>query len=324
MRVFLTGGTGFIGGHVAAKLRERGDDVVALVRSPDKAAKLREAGCELVQGDLSDTAVIRRGLEGADACIHGAAIYKVGIPKKERQPMYESNVNGTENVLDAAIDEGVGRIVYVSTVGVFGNTKEQVVDESYQRDESEGFLSCYDETKYRSHQIAKDRIAKGAPIVIVQPGGVYGPGDHSELGNFIEQTRTGKLRAKAFPQLGFNLVYIDDVADGILLALDKGTIGESYVLGGQLARMDDLISKTAELSGKKAPKATLPVALMKVSAPLGPLVGPVMGFPPNFGEAIKASDGVTYWAKHDKAMRELGYSPRDLETGLRQTLDAAA
>ena len=123
-------------------------------------------------------------------------------------------MNGTENVLDAAIEAGTNRILYVSTVNVFGNTKEQVVDESYQRDESEGFLSCYDETKYKSHQIAKDRIAKGAPIVIVQPGGVYGPGDHSELGNFIDQTRTGKLRAKAFPQLGFNLVYVDDVADG--------------------------------------------------------------------------------------------------------------
>jgi nucleoside-diphosphate-sugar epimerase len=324
MRIFLTGGTGFIGGNVAKKLRARGDDVVALVRSPDKATQLRDAGCELVQGDLSNLGAINRGLEGADACIHGAAIYKVGIPKKERQPMYESNVNGTENVLDAAAGAGVGKIVYVSTVGVFGNTREEVVDERYRRDESEGFLSCYDETKYKSHQIAKDRIAKGAPIVIVQPGGVYGPGDHSEIGNFIDQVRTGKLRAKVFPKMGFNLVHVDDVADGILLALDKGKVGESYVLGGEIARMEDLFAKTAELSGKKVPKATLPPALMKLSAPLGPVLGPVMGFPPNFGEAIKASDGVTYWARHDKAMRELGYSPRDLETGLRQTLDATA
>ena len=322
MRVFLTGGTGFIGGHVAERLRARGDDVVALVRSPDKAAKLRELGCELVQGDLSDTAAIKSGLEGTDACIHAAAIYKVGIPKKEHEAMHESNVAGTTHVLDAAIEAGVDRIVYVSTVNVFGNTKEQVVDESYERDTSEGFLTWYDETKYKSHQIAKDRITKGAPIVIVQPGGVYGPGDHSELGNFIDQTRTGKLRAKVFPQLGLNLVYIDDVAEGILLALDKGVVGESYVLGGQIARMDDLITKTAALSGKKAPKATLPPALMKVSAPLGPVVGPMMGFPPNFGEAIRASDGVTYWAKHDKAMRELGYSPRDLDAGLKQTLEA--
>jgi len=324
MRIFLTGGTGFIGGHVAANLRARGDDVVALVRSPDKAAKLRDLGCELVEGDLSNAGAIRRGLEGADGCIHAAAIYKVGIPKKERQPMYESNVNGTETVLDAAIDAGVGRIVYVSTVAVFGNTKERVVDEAYERDESEGFLSCYDETKYRSHQIAKDRIAKGAPVVIVQPGGVYGPGDHSEIGNFIDQTSKGKLRAKAFPELGFNLVHVEDVADGILLALDKGKVGESYVLGGEIARMDDVIRKTAELSGQKYPKATLPVPLMKVSAPLGPVVGPIMGFPPNFSEAIRSSDDVTYWAKHDKAMRELGYSPRDFETGLKETLAASS
>jgi dihydroflavonol-4-reductase len=322
MRIFLTGGTGFIGGRVAAKLRERGDDVVALVRSPDKAARLRDLGCELVEGDLSSTGAIKQGLEGADGCIHAAAIYKVGIPKKERQPMYESNVNGTENVLDAAIEAGVSKIVYVSTVAVFGNTKEQVVDETYQRDEGEGFLSCYDETKYRSHQIAKDRIGKGAPVVIVQPGGVYGPGDHSELGNFIDQTRTGKLRAKAFPQLGLNMVFVEDVAAGILLALDRGKVGESYVLGGQIGRMDDVIRTTAELSGQKYPKATLPPALMKLSAPLGPVVGPVMGFPPNFSEAIKSSDGVTYWAKHDKAMRELGYSPLDLETGLKETLAA--
>ena len=324
MRIFLTGGTGFIGGRVAAKLRERGDEVVALVRSPEKAGALREAGCELVEGDLSDVAAIKRGLEGADACIHGAAIYKVGIPKKERPAMHESNVHGTENVLDAAIAAGVGRIVYVSTIGVFGNTREQVVDETYQRDEGDGFLSCYDETKYRSHQIAKDRIAKGAPIVIVQPGGVYGPGDHSEIGNFIDQIRTGKMRAKVFPEMGFNLVHVDDVADGVLLALDKGAAGESYILGGEVTRMDDLFTKTAAIVGRKPPKATLPPALMKLSAPLGPVIGPLMGFPPNLSEAIRASDGVTYWAKHDKAVRELGYAPRDLDTGLKQTIDAAA
>lgn len=309
---------------MAAKLRERGDEVVCLVRSPDKAAKLRDAGCELVEGDLTDVAAIRRGLEGADACVHGAAIYKVGIPKKDHAAMHESNVQGTENVLDAAIDAGVGRIVYVSTVGVFGNTREQVVDETYQRDESEGFLSCYDETKYRSHQIAKDRIAKGAPIVIVQPGGVYGPGDHSEIGNFIDQVRAGKLKMKVFPEMGFTLVHVEDVSDGILLALDNGKVGESYVLGGEVTRMDDLFTKTAAIVGRKPPKATLPPALMKLSAPLGPVLAPIMGFPPNFKEAIRASDGVTYWAKHDKAVRELGYSPRDLDTGLKQTIEASA
>lgn len=322
MKVFLTGGTGFIGGHVARRLRERGDQVVALVRSPAKAQALRDAGCTLVEGDLDDVEAMRSAMEGCDAAIHGAAVYKVGIPKSERAAMREVNVAGTERVLDAARDAGVPRIVYVSTIAVFGNTGGEVVDEQYERP-ADSFLSCYDETKYLAHQAAKDRIADGAPIVIVQPGGVYGPGDHSELGNFIDQTRTGKLKMLMFPDLGLNLVHVEDVADGILLALDKGELGESYVLGGEITRIRALIEKTAEISGRKAPTRELPPAVMKLSAPAGPVIGKLMGFPPNLSELIKSSDGVTWWARHDKARSQLGYSPRDLDTGLRQTLAAS-
>jgi nucleoside-diphosphate-sugar epimerase len=323
MRAFLTGGTGFIGREVARKLRDRGDDVVALARSPERAAPLRELGCKVVEGDLSDDEAIGRGLQGCDSAFHVAAVYKVGIPKSERQGMWDANVGGTGRVLDAAIEAGTGRIVYVSTANVFGNTHGDVVDEGYERDQSEGFLSCYDETKYRSHQIAQDRIAQGAPIVIVQPTAVYGPGDHSEVGNMIDQTSKGKLRMKAFPELGLVFVHVEDVAEGVLLAHDRGRVGESYILGGEKSTMGELIDKTAEMSGRKAPRMTLPPLLAKLSAPLGPLVGPALGFPPNLGEAIRVSNGVTYFAKDDKARRELGYSPRGLDEGLRQTLEAA-
>jgi dihydroflavonol-4-reductase len=319
MRAFVTGGTGFIGGRLVRRLRERGDEVVALVRSPEKAGGLREAGCELIEGDLSDHDALRRGMEGCDSVFHAAAVYEIGIPKSEHSAMHEANVRGTENVLDAAADAGAARIVYVSTVGVFGNTHGQIVDETYERPDGD-FLSAYDETKYLSHQIAKERIAQGAPIVIVQPGGVYGPGDHSELGNMMEQTRKGRLKLIPVPDLGFNLVHVDDVAEGILLAHDKGRVGESYVLGGQIATMRDLVQKTAEISGRKPPTRALPTAAIKAAVPIGPVVGKVMGFPPNFRETLSASDGVTYWAKDDKARSELGYAPRDLETGLRQTL----
>ena len=323
MKAFVTGGTGFIGGHVVRKLRERGDDVVALVRSPEKARDLEAQGVELVQGDLStpkDT--LRAAMEGCDAAIHIAAVYEVGIPKKDRPAMHEANVGGTQRVLDAAIDAGVARIVYVSTVAVFGNTHGEVVDESYERN-GDDFLSYYDETKTLSHKLAKERIAAGAPIVIVQPGGVYGPNDHSQLGNFIDQTRTGKLKMMMYPEVGITFVHVEDVAEGILLAHDKGEIGESYVLGGERGTMGDLVKLTAELSGRKPPRLTLPPVVIKASAPLGPVMGPLMGFPPNFRELVKTSDGVTWWASDDKARRELGYSPRDLRTGLEQTLAAS-
>jgi dihydroflavonol-4-reductase len=323
VKAFVTGGTGFIGGRLVRKLRERGDDVVALVRSPDKALELERLGVELVKGDLTDVDAIRRGTDGVDGVFHGAAIYKVGIPKSQREEMYETNVRGTERVLDSAIQAGVPKIVYVSTVNVFGNTNGDVVDESYRRPGND-FLSYYDQTKYESHQVALDRIAKGAPIVVVQPGGVYGPGDHSEIGNMIDQASKGKLFAYMFPETGFNLVHVDDVADGTILAFDRGEVGQSYVLGGEISTMRSLVDKTSEIAGRKPPKRDLPVGVLKAVAPAGPVVGKLMGFPPNFKELITVSDGVTYWAKDDKARERLGYAPRDLDTGLRQTLAATS
>ena len=320
MKSFLTGGTGFIGGHVARKLRARGDDVVALVRSPGKAGTLANLGVETVEGDLSSTDAIRRGVEGADAVFHIGAVYEVGIPASQRGAMEDANVRGTERVLDAAIEAGVPRIVYVSTVACFGNTGGQVVDESYRRPDRE-FLSVYDETKFRAHELAEERIRDGAPIVIVQPGGVYGPGDHSELGTMIDQARTGKLKAKMFPEAGFMFVHVEDVAEGILLAHDRGRVGESYVLAGQKGTMGELVDKVSYLAGRKPPRMTMPVAAMKASAPFGSIVGPLLGFPPNLRELINISDGVTYWATDEKARRELGFAPRDLDTGLRQTLE---
>jgi dihydroflavonol-4-reductase len=321
MRAFVTGGTGFIGERVIERLRARGDDVVALVRSPGKAQRLGELGCELAEGDLSDADAIRRGMEGCDAVFHVAAIYKIGIPKTERETMYDANVRGTERVLDAAIGAGVPRVVYVSTVNVFGNTRGEVVDERYERPR-DGWLSCYDETKFLSHEVAKDRIAKGAPIVIVQPGGVYGPGDHSDLGNVLDQLEKGRLVALPFGDLGINFVHVDDAADGILLAHDKGTIGESYVIGGQIGTMREFVEKAAEISERRPPRFGLPTAVLKAMAPLGPMVAKPLGLQPNLGETIKVSDGVTYWARDDKARRELGYAPRDLDTGLRATLSS--
>ncbi len=322
MRVFLTGATGFIGGHVARQLRARGDDVVALVRSPAKAAALREAGCELVEGDLSSDRAIRAGVAGADAVIHAGAVYEVGIPKSEHAAMREANVRGTERVLDAAIDAQVARIVYVSTVGVFGDTHGELVDEGYRRDVD--FPSEYERTKTLAHEIAEDRIGRGAPIVIVQPGGVYGPDDHSEIGNVIEQVRTGKLPAKMFPEAGFMFCHVEDVAAGIVLALDRGEIGEAYVLSGEQGTLGELVDRVAAIAGRKPPRFTMPAAVLKLSAPLGPLIGPLMGFPPNLGEMIRSTDGVTYWASDAKARRELGFAPRDLDTGLRQTVAASA
>jgi dihydroflavonol-4-reductase len=321
VRAFVTGGTGFIGGHLVRRLRERGDEVVALVRTPGKAGELDELGCELRDGTLGEADSIAVGVRGCDAAFHVAAAYRVGIPRSERPAMYDANVSGTERVLDAATRAGVKRIVYVSTIGAFGNTGGRVVDESY-RHPGDRYLSYYEETKVLAHRVAEDRIARGAPVIIVQPGGVYGPGDPSALGILIDRIRRRKVPFRVFHGSGFNWVHVDDVVQGILLAHDRGRIGESYVLGGQLGTLGDMIDAVARASGTPAPRRTAPGWVVKAGIPLGPLVGRAMGVGPNLRESIRAAEGVTYWARDDKARRELGYAPRDLETGVRQTLAA--
>ncbi len=322
MRVFVTGGTGFIGGEVVRQLRGRGDDVVCLVRSPEKGKKVEELGCELAPGDLSDAAAIRRGMEGCDAAIHAAAMYEVGIPAKQHPAMWEANVAGTERVMKAALEAKVPRIVYVSTVGIFGNTHKQVVDESYEHPGKE-FTSYYEETKLEAHRIVQRMIAEqDLPAIIVQPGGVYGPGDTSQVADLLEQFFAGKLPLLPFPDLGICMTHVEDIAGGILLALDSGKLGETYVISGPATTMREAIETVASVSGRKAPKRALPVPLLKAMVPFGPLIGRLMGQPPNLRELISSGDGVTFWASYEKAGRELGYAPRGLEEGLRQTLAA--
>lgn len=293
MKVFVTGGTGFIGGEIVRQLRDRGDEVVCLVRNPEKGEKLAALGCELINGDLTDREAIRQGLEGCDAAIHAAAMYEVGIPASQHPAMYEANVTGTESVLEAALDAKTPRIIHVSTCGVFGNTHRKVVDETYEHPGKE-FTSYYEETKLESHRIAKRMIEENdLPCIIVQPGGVYGPGDTSQVADLIDQLLAGKLPLIPFPELGVCMTHVDDIAGGILLALDKGKPGETYVLSGPVTTMRDAIEIVAGLAGRKAPKHAMPTPVLKALTPVGPLVGKLMNQPPNLREIVTSADGVS-------------------------------
>lgn len=318
MKVFLTGGTGFIGSHTAERLIQRGDEVVALVRTPSKADRLGALGCDLIPGDLADEDAIRAGMSDCQAVIHAAAMYEVGIPRSQHEAMYEANVQGTRNVLTAALDLGIPRAVYVSTIGIFGDTQGEVLDETSES--TRRFGTYYEETKYEAHQVARELIGRGLPCIIVMPGVTYGPDDPSALGQLVDRFVGKKLPALPLPTLGGNYGHRDDIVSGILLALDKGRPGESYVLGGEIARQRDFVTKLAENLGRKPPP-NLPTVLLKAFAPLGPVIGPLLDMPTNLSEAI-ASDGATFWATHEKAMRELGYNPRGLDQGVKDLLAA--
>jgi nucleoside-diphosphate-sugar epimerase len=318
MRIVLTGGAGFVGGAVARVLRERGDDVVGLVRDQKRAAALRELGVEVIEDDLSDVNRMVEHFAEADAVIHAAGSYRVGIPRSERGAMWDANVGTTTRVLDAAEAARVPRILYVSTVNVFGNTRGRVVDETYGRDLADGFLSWYDETKYGAHEVAEQRIGAGIPIVIALPSQVYGPGDHSAFGEQLSLASKGRLPYRALDDVGVGLVHVDDLAAGIVAALDGGVIGESYILSGPLTRLGDAVEIAARIGGHRPPSLRLPTGLLRVMAPLGRLVGQA-----NLAEVVTSSAGVTYWATDDRATRELGFAPREIEQGLRDTFGAA-
>ncbi len=322
MKIFMTGATGFIGASTARHLTEQGHELTCLVRDRSKATELSALGCELVDGDLSDGDRLAEQMQGADAVLHNAALYEVGIPESRRQALKEANVDGTTNVLGACLASKVPRVLYVSTCAVFGNTGHEIVDESFQRPNLD-FTSYYEETKYEAHQIAKNLIEnEGLPCVIAQPAGVYGPGDHSALAGTINQFLDGKLPLIPFPEFGTGLAHVDDIAAGLALILDKGEIGESYILTSDNVTMREIIETAARVAGRKAPTRAMPTGLLKMLQPVGPLVGRVMGQPPNLRELISSADGVTFWANPEKAKKELGFLPRDLETGLRDTFEA--
>jgi nucleoside-diphosphate-sugar epimerase len=309
VRAFVTGATGFLGGSLVHALRDRGDEVVALVRKPERAGHLRHLGCALVEGDLDDADAIRRGLDGCDALFHGAAIYRIGVTRAEAETMERVNVGGTERVLDLALEAGVERVVHVSTSNVFGNTEGAVVDETYERP-ADGFLSAYDRTKVLAHRVAVERGVR-----IAMPTVVYGPNDTSQIGEQIRGAMTGTLPYVSFPSLGINAAHVDDVAAGLLLVHDRGRPRESYVLGGEATTMRALLLTAARVAGQKLPRLTMPTTVVRALAPLGPLLRP-LGLPPNLREVVSASAGVTYWATDAKARAHLGYAPRGLEAGM--------
>ena len=256
-------------------------------------------------------------MTGADGVIHIAGAYRVGIPASERPAMYEANVDVTQRVLDAAIAAGVPRIVYVSTVNIFGNTHGRIPDETYHRDLAEGFVSYYDETKYLAHVAAVARIEAGAPIVIVQPGAVYGANDHSGIGAQLKAAYDGTARFIAFASTGVSLAHVDDVAGGIVAALDRGRLGEAYILSGTNLRLGEAMRISARAAGRRPPRLSIPSVVLRIGSRLAPNGGAAMGAPPNLREIVSASDGVTYWGSNAKAVAELGFAPRNLEVGAR-------
>ena len=317
MKTFVTGGSGFIGQHVVQKLVARGDEVHALARSETSAATLRQLGTTVFIGDITDTASLRPAMEGCDVVFHMAAWYKLGAPDWVNAEAI--NVGGTRRVLRLAHELGIPKIVYTSTVAVFGDTQGQLVDETYYKEGP--FLTEYDRTKWLAHyKVAVPLIEKGAPIVIVLPGAVYGPGDTSFVAQMMRLFYRG-LPILPGADLTVTFAHVEDIADGHLLAADKGKLGESYILTGPAIPLNEMVDFWAHLIGRKSPSLRIPGRPLRNFAPLMGRIGSVVPLPSLFSEEAIASLGASYMARSDKARTELGWTTRPLQTGMLETFD---
>lgn len=316
MRYAITGATGFVGGALARQLRAAGHEVRALVRDPARASALSSLGVELVPGDLDDAAALDRLCDGMDGLFHVAGWYRLG----QRDPSLGTRVNveGTRNALAAAQRNGVPRVVYTSTLAVNSDTHGEVRDETYRH--TGELVSHYDRTKAEAHRVAEQFAADGLPVVIVSPGLVYGPGDTAQTGALIEQVVRGK-RPQVPAGGGVCWAHVDDVAAGHVLAMEKGTPGESYMLAGPRATLADGLRQLASIAGTKGPMV-LPDAAVRAVAAVTGAVGKVLPVPADLSAETMRASLATYYGSPAKAERELGWRARSLDTGLRQTAGA--
>lgn len=318
MRYFVTGATGFIGGRVARRLAQRGDEVVALVRTPSKATALRELGIALAEGDITDRESMRAPMTGVDGVFHIAAWYKIGA--RNRREARAINVDGTRNVLELVRELAIPKGVYTSTLAVYSDTRGALVDESYRHEGP--WLSEYDRTKWAAHyEVALPAIEAGLPLVIVQPGVVYGPSDTSLVGLSFVQYLRGKLPATP-KKSAFCWGYIDDTVEGHLLAMDKGRPGESYNICGPPHTMQEVFEVAERITGIRAPRMHPGPGMLRTVAAVMRVVEKVLPLPATYAsESLRVSAGATYLATPEKARRELGFEARPLEEGLRETLN---
>lgn len=313
MKYFVTGATGFVGGELAKQLRAAGHEVNASVRSLEKAVELQALGVKLFKGDVADKGSMREAMRGVDGVYHVAGWYKIGT--KDKSGGEKVNIQGTRNVLELMQELKISKGVYTSTCAINSNTNGKIVDESYHF--TGRHLSEYDRTKAAAHDIAKEFMAKGLPLVIVMPGGIYGPGDTSSLRATLVDFLNGRL--PMIPaQFGICMAHVEDTVYGHILAMEKGKIGESYIIAGDAYRMTEILKFTGQIAGKRPPMAA-PYQMTKI---LSVLVRPFDAFLPESytSEGLRVFSNTTYWGDNSKAKRELGFNPRSFREGWEETV----
>ncbi|MGA9027556.1 MAG: hopanoid-associated sugar epimerase, partial [Steroidobacteraceae bacterium] len=305
VKALVTGATGFVGAAVARALGRADWQLRALVRANSDRRNLQGLAVDVVTGDLGDPDSLRRALTGVDALFHVAADYRLGA--RDPRQLYAVNVEGTRNILRAAQASGVSRVVYTSSVATIGLPADGSPGSETTAAGLKDMIGHYKRSKFQAEQVALEAARGGQPVVIVNPSTPIGPGD-------VKPTPTGQLvldaaagRMPAYVDTGLNIVHVDDVAAGHLLAFERGRVGERYILGGEDLMLRDILALIAPLVGRRPPRIRLPYAAVLPLAYAAEFAARLTG-----GSTRITVEGVRMARKRmffssAKAVRELGY-----------------
>jgi dihydroflavonol-4-reductase len=319
MAVLVTGATGFLGSHIARKLVEKGNDVKILLRKSSRTANIDNIEAERVYGDVTDLDSLKSAIKGCDTLFHTAGL--VSFRKKDHQKMQDINVGGVVNAMKAALDAGVGKVVYTSSVAAVGvDPAGGIANEQTEFTlESEGIP--YLNTKYHGELESLKFVEQGLPLVIVNPSVVVGPGDiYLSSTAFIQWYC--KKKFPGYMDGTMNIVDVEDVAEGHLLAAEKGKVGERYILGNTNLTINELFDMLQRLTGVPRPKMKIPYTFALVS---GYLVERILGISfPNYStmdvDSVKLSK-YKWYVDSSKAEKELGYKKSNIEQSVKKTVD---
>lgn len=321
MKILVTGGTGFIGKNLVGRLVEAGHEVRALARPTSNRSGF-PPGVEVALGDVTDLDSLRAAARGCQGAFHLAALVKTWSP--DRRLFDRVNVQGLTNMLEAAREAGLSRVIYTSTFMALGPTDGRVADESQLHAEG-AYCNDYERSKALADRLARKAAGEGFPIVLLYPGVVYGPGEMTD-GNIVVKMIRDHLRGRLPGIVGpgdrrWSYAYVADVLAGHLAALEKGRLGERYLLGGENATNNELFKLVEELTGKPAPRIHIPYSLAALMGRVALGLAWLTRIPPLLTHEVVEVFRHEWAYSSAKAERELGYRPTPLRQGISCTLE---
>ncbi len=319
MKTFVTGATGFIGASIVRELLKDGREVRALVRAGSDTANLNGLDVELWRGDLRDRSSLVQGLKGCDVLYHAAADYRLWT--RTPQEMYRINVEGTSAILEAALENGLSKVVYTSSVGTLGNPGDGTPGTETTPVTLADMVGHYKKSKFLAERAAERFVGQGLPLVIVNPSTPVGPLD-------IKPTPTGKIivdflnrRMPAYLDTGLNIIAVEDCARGHILAEHKGCIGEKYILGNADLTLSAIFGLLAEITGLAAPRVRLPYLPILLASYLNEGISAVTGKEPLIPLAGVQMAAKFMFFDSSKAVRELGLPQTPVRDALKRAVE---